>query len=128
MTVGFTKVEASSVIRSCSARTDIVRPYVRSHSFKSPVQSERNVIIKRALDSEDISTVSDRHGDTVMINGEVTPLRFLNDSVFITYGKVIEATGLDISEATFRMVLTLFKDIKIGCRQRKTAVCSLDLK
>ena len=128
MTVGFTRAEASSVIRNCAAKTDIVRPYVRSHSYKSERMLERNVLIKRALDSEEISTVSDRHGDTVNIDGEVTPLRFLNDSVFITYGKVIEATGLDISESTFRMVLTLFKDIKTGSRQRKTAVCSLDLK
>ena len=116
------------MLRQLKENTDVVRPYVRSHGYKSERMSDRNVIIKRALDSEDISTVSDRHGDTVLIDGEVTPLRFLNDSVFITYGKVKEATGLEISESTFRMVLTLFKDIKTGCRQRKTAVCSLDLK
>ena len=116
------------MLRNCREKSEVVRPCVRSHSFKSERMNARNLVIKRALDSEDISTVSDRHGDTVIIDGEVTPLRFLNDSVFITYEKVKEATGLEISESTFRMVLTLFKDIKTGCRQRKTAVCSLDLK
>ena len=72
---------------------------------------------------DSVSTVSDRHGDTILIEGQVTPLRFLNESVFVTHQKILEETGLTVSETTFRNVLKRCKHIKTGRRERKTAVC-----
>ena len=86
---------------------------------------ERNLIIKRALEMDTISTLSDRYHDQRIVDGQPVTLRFLNQSIVATHVRVQEETGLTISESTFRTVLNLplNKHIKTGRRERKTAVC-----
>ena len=103
---------------------EIPKQKLRSDSHKSPEQADRNQTVSRFLEEDFISTVSDRSEDQRQVAGERVSLRFLNQSVQATHQKLWEHTGLLTSEATFRKILLLNKNIKTGGkRKRKTACC-----
>ena len=97
---------------------------IRTDSFKSPNQSDRNAVVERFLSEDFISTVSDRSEDQRMVNGERESLRFLDRSVKGSYQLLSESTGVVMSETTFRKILALNKHVKKGGkRKRRTAAC-----
>ena len=79
--VGFEDREARNLLGSLSRNSTPKPKKLRSHCYKSSSMADRNRDVVRALEMDFISTVSDRSEDNVLIEGQVTPLRFLDQSI-----------------------------------------------
>ena len=79
--VGFEYRDALNLLRSLRDNPTPNPKKMRSHCYKSPNMADRNNDVVRALEMDFVSTVSDRSEDNVMMDGVVTPLRFLDQSV-----------------------------------------------
>ena len=120
---GYSDLQAKSLIERLKKDPEFPEKKTRADSYKSPKQSERNMIVAQFLEEDHVSTVSDRESDQRIVDGQLVTLRFLERSIQATHELLKEQTGLVISESVFRQLLVKNKHIKHGRRERKTACC-----
>ena len=120
---GYSDTSAYNLLERLRKNPEFPEKKTRADSYKSPKQSERNMIVAQFLEEDHVSTVSDRASDQRIVDGQLVTLRFLERSIKATHELLSDQTGLVISESVFRQLLVKNKHIKHGRRERKTACC-----
>ena len=125
MKLGLTEKQSYNKVQRMKSRKTSEAVPMRSHNILAPKNVEKRTNLERFLNDDRISTVSDRTGDVLTINGVEERLRFLNQSVLASFLKYKFETNDAMSESVFRKELLRLRYIKTNRRERLTALCRI---